>query len=82
MIVIWGRDNCVYCTRAVDLCKQYGFKYEYIKVNSPQILEQLEQKVPGVKTVPQIFWNDKHIGGYDDFAAEIENTRNFGQEKI
>lgn len=82
MIVIWGRDNCSYCTRAVDLCKQYDFKFEYIKVNSPQILEQLEQKVPGVKTVPQIFWNDKHIGGYDDFAAEIENTRNFGQEKI
>ena len=82
MIVIWGRDNCWYCTRAVELCDQYDFKYEYIKVNSPQILEQLEQKVPGVKTVPQIFWNDKHIGGYEDFAAEIENTRNFGQEKI
>lgn len=82
MIVIWGRDNCVYCTRAVELCKQYDFKFEYIKVNTPQILEQLEQKVPGVKTVPQIFWNDKHIGGYEDFAAEIENTRNFGQEKI
>ena len=82
MIVIWGRDNCGYCTRAVDLCDQYDFKYEYIKVDTPQILEQLEQKVPGVKTVPQIFWNDKHIGGYEDFAAEIENTRNFGQEKI
>jgi len=38
--------------------------------------------LPGARTVPQIFWHQKHIGGYQEFAAEIENTRNFGQERI
>jgi glutaredoxin len=30
------------------------------------------------KTVPQIFWYGKHIGGYNEFAAEVENTRSYG----
>jgi glutaredoxin len=30
------------------------------------------------KTVPQVFWNGNHIGGFEEFAQEIENTRNFG----
>jgi glutaredoxin len=43
--------------------------------------EQLKSILPDVKTVPQIWWHGKHIGGYEDFASEIENTRSFGQEK-
>ena len=31
--------------------------------------------MPNAKTVPQIWWNDKHIGGFSELAEEIDNTR-------
>lgn len=82
MITIWGRPNCGWCDRAKSLCEQYDLKYEYILIDGPEKLQELHEQVPGAKTVPQIFWNGKHLGGFEQLAAEIENTRNFGQEKI
>ena len=35
-----------------------------------------------ITTVPAIWWNDKFIGGFNELVTEIENTRNFGQEKV
>jgi hypothetical protein len=37
---------------------------------------------PDAETVPQIWWHDNYIGGYNEFATEIENTRNFGQDSF
>jgi glutaredoxin len=34
------------------------------------------------KTVPQIFWYGKYIGGYNELALEIENTRNYGDGNL
>ena len=82
MVTIWGRPSCSFCERAKSLCDQHDLKYDYITIDGPEKLQELQEQVPGVRTVPQIFWNDKYIGGYTEFAQEIENTRNFGQEKI
>jgi glutaredoxin len=38
--------------------------------------------LPNHKTIPQIWWHGIHIGGYDNFAREVENTRSFGQDKF
>ena len=80
MVTIWGKQNCSFCDRAKELCEQYELKYEYILVDGPEKLQELHQLVPEARTVPQIFWNGKYIGGFTDFALKIENTRNFGQE--
>ena len=82
MVTIWGRPSCSFCERAKSLCDQYDLKYDYITIDGPEKLQELQEQVPGVRTVPQIFWNGKYVGGYTEFAQEIENTRNFGQEKI
>ena len=82
MVIIYGDLNCVWCERAKDLCKQYDMAFTYKQIRDPGIFDELQEQAPGVRTVPQIFWHGKHIGGFNAFAAEIENTRNFGQEKI
>ena len=82
MITIWAGPRCSWCDRAKSLAEQRELKYEYILIDGPEKMQELSELVPGARTVPQIFWNDRHIGGYDQFAVEIENTRNFGQEKI
>ena len=65
-VVIYGRDNCSYCKRAVELAKQlhgHGFgDYEYIDIVSAGIDKPVE-------TIPQVFVNGEPIGGYTEFAA-------------
>ena len=81
MIVIYGKDNCGYCTKAKALTEKYLLKYEYKDVKDPDNMLELFSKNPDTKTVPQIFWDDKYIGGYNELTTEIENLGlgNYGQ---
>jgi len=75
MITIYAKNNCKWCTLAKDLAESRGLSYEYRNVDDNfQFLLELSSLKPDVKTLPQIWWDDKHVGGYTDFAAEIENT--------
>lgn len=82
MITIYGTSTCSYCKKAVELAKQYKLEYEYKNINSKEYLDEIRAMLPNIKTVPQIYWNGKYVGGYNDLALEIENTRGFGQEGI
>jgi glutaredoxin 1 len=81
MIIIYGKSSCSWCDKATALAEQYQLDFQYRSVDIEHYKEQLKSILPDVKTVPQIWWHGKHIGGYEDFASEIENTRSFGQEK-
>lgn len=80
MIEIYGKSNCGYCAMAVDLAKKYRLNYEYKDATDLDIYSDLLEKIGSVPTVPQIFWHGRHIGGYENFLLEIENTREFGQD--
>lgn len=83
MIEIYGRPNCGYCTAAVNVCEDYHLKYTYNTIESSKQLEEISERVgQELKTVPQIFWHNKYIGGYTELVREIENTRSYGQEKF
>lgn len=87
MIEIYGTSTCNWCDRARELCEQYSLPYTYKSLDDrfdgTQHITEFKERVPaGTKTVPQIFWNDRYLGGFNELASEIENTRNFGQEKI
>jgi len=73
-IKIYGKTNCPWCDRAKDLASRYGFKYEYFDIGRKQYYDELKEAVPDLKSVPQIFWYDRHIGGYNELVSEIENT--------
>jgi glutaredoxin len=74
MITIYGHERCVWCKRARALSEQYGLKYEYLNTDVKEVLESLKQRLPDVKNVPQIWWGDRYLGGYDALASEIQNT--------
>jgi glutaredoxin len=81
MITIYGKDNCGYCTKAKVLAEKYSLEYEYRDIKDPDNMLELFLRNPDAKTVPQIFWDDKYIGGYNGFTTEIENLGlgNYGQ---
>jgi len=51
-----------------------------LNVDEEVNLKELKEQFPEVKTIPQVFIDGRHIGGYQEFAQEIENTMgNYGQ---
>jgi len=83
MIKIYGTQICPYCLRAKRLAEQYGFKYEYIDLDEGDNMAELLERVVKFETVPQIFWDGRHIGGYEQLASEIENTSGgFGEGRL
>jgi len=69
-IEIYTKAFCPYCTRAKRLLDSKGVSYEEfdITMGGPKRAEML-QRASGRSTVPQVFIDDRHIGGSDDLAA-------------
>lgn len=84
MITIYGKDNCYWCQEAKILAKRHGLEYEYKNTGYENFRTEMFEKVPGAKTVPQVFWDDRYIGGYSELVSEIENVlgANFGQDSF
>jgi len=61
---------CPYCSRARALLQRKGVAYVDIDIaEEPARRDEMIQRAQGRSTVPQIFINGEHIGGYDDLAA-------------
>lgn len=69
-IEIYSSDHCPYCVKAKLLFDKKNVPYDEIDVtNDDQARKDLLVKANGMRTVPQIFIDDKHIGGCDDLYA-------------
>jgi glutaredoxin 3 len=68
-IIIYSKDPCPYCVRAKNLLRRKGIEFTEIKITSDEIKSEMIAKSGGRMTVPQIFINEKHIGGCDDLHA-------------
>ncbi len=69
-VEIYSGDYCPYCMRAKALLKKKGVAFtEYNVQKEPQRREEMQQRAPGARTIPQIFIDDRHIGGCDDLYA-------------
>ncbi|MBL4720545.1 MAG: glutaredoxin 3 [Alphaproteobacteria bacterium] len=73
-IEIYSSPFCGFCFRAKDLLNKKGVAFEEIDVMmNPSRKAEMLQRSNGGRTVPQIFINDRHIGGCDDlFAVEAK----------
>ena len=72
MIRIYGKEGCNYCEKAKVLCDMYELEYEYIDATfDEEALDFLIEN--GFRTVPQVFIDGEHIGGYTEFYEHICN---------
>lgn len=65
-IVIYTTRICPYCVRAKSLLDRKGFKYEEISAEDESVRNEMLKKSGGMRTVPQIFIGDEHVGGCDE----------------
>lgn len=73
--VVYCRDNCIYCDKAKELLTNHGFKFE--EKNVYEHKEEFKELFPDAKTVPQIIFYDKHVGGYNELVEEFVNQNIF-----
>ena len=73
-IFIYSSLICPYCTAAKKIFEKQKLKYTEILIdNNHKEKEKMISLSGGRVTVPQIFFNDDHIGGYDDLSRLIED---------
>jgi len=66
-VVMYSKNNCNYCTQAKQLLNRKNVIVTEKKIDEkPEWLEEMLTRSGGRRTVPQIFINDKHVGGCDD----------------
>ncbi len=68
-IEMYTQAWCGYCAAARKLLKKKGVEFNEIDVTMDGKLRSEMNSRSGRTTVPQIFINGQHIGGYDDLAA-------------
>jgi len=66
-------DWCPYCRRAKNLLSSKGLTFTEINVEDEAKFRQEMISRSGRRTVPQIFFGEKHVGGCDDLFALEES---------
>ena len=74
-ITIYTGPLCNYCDAAKRLLTRNNVSYNEIDIGTEDgAMEEMIKKANGKRTIPQIFFDDQHIGGYDEVRAlEKEN---------
>ena len=74
MFEIYGTPNCDFCDKAKSLLATYEKDYTFIDVvENEDITAAFFKKFPNVRTVPQIVWEGKHIGGYTELSEWLKD---------
>ncbi len=73
-VIVWSKDNCTFCDQAKSLLEQRNIAYEEKKIGYGYTREDLLEAVPTARTVPQIFVNNNHVGGFTELRQYIEQT--------
>lgn len=75
-VVIYTMPGCFGCGLVKSMFKDRGIDYQEIEIdvkNKPEVYKDMIRKTGGKRTVPQVFINDKYIGGYYDLdGSELD----------
>ena len=75
-IEVYSTAVCPYCVSAKNLLKSKGLEWTEVRVDTdPAQREAMLTRSGGRRTVPQIFINGHHVGGFDDLAAADRNGK-------
>ena len=69
-ITIYTGPFCNYCDAAKRLLTRNKASYKEIDISKVDgAIDEMINKANGKRTIPQIFFDDQHIGGYDEVRA-------------
>jgi glutaredoxin 3 len=66
-IDIYTSNLCPYCHRAKELLRAKGLTFNELRINgNAELSAEVVERSGGMRTVPQIFIENHHVGGYDE----------------
>ena len=69
-VTVYMGPMCAFCDAAKRLLKRNNIPYNEINIAlEERKREEMLKKSNGKKTIPQIFFNELHIGGYEELRA-------------
>ena len=73
-IIVYSGPMCGYCDAANRLLERNNLKFTDIDVSTKEGLrDEMTKKANGIRTIPQIFFNDEHVGRYQELR-ELEKN--------
>ncbi len=74
-VEIYTERGCPYSRIAREVLEEEGITYDELDVtDDPARRAEMVRRAGGRTTVPQLFFGDRHVGGYDD-VLELEHSR-------
>ena len=69
-IIMYTGPMCNFCNAAKRLFSRNNIKYQEINISSKDgLMDEMIKKSNGRRTIPQIFFDHLHIGGYEELRA-------------
>tara|TARA_Y100001970_G_C13981182_1_gene723230 strand:+ start:37 stop:291 length:255 start_codon:yes stop_codon:yes gene_type:complete len=74
-IIMYTGPMCGFCDAAKRLLQRNNLSFNEIDISSKDgLMEEMIKKAKGKRTIPQIFFNEYHVGGYQELRnLEKEN---------
>ena len=84
-VKVYSKTDCVYCTHSKNYLKSFGIDYEEVNLDDSSKRDAFFAKLNRfaddddelITTVPQIYINDEHIGGFDGLYKRFQPTFDF-----
>lgn len=74
-VLMYKKDPCPYCDRAVNFLNGKGISYDVVDLtNKPEEIDRIKAET-GWRTVPIILINGQLVGGYTDLKALDEEGK-------
>ena len=74
-ITMYSGPMCAFCDAAKRLLARNNLEFKEIDISSKDGLrDEMIAKANGKRTIPQIFFNSEHIGGYQELRALEKNV--------
>ena len=70
-VEIYSKSNCSFCDKAKYYFDQNDITFQEHNVEIPETFKILMERNPNARTMPQIFIDDKLIGGYTDLMEFV-----------
>ena len=68
-VIVYSSPFCGYCGAAKRLLEKKGLEFEEIDIVFDPARREEMMRLSQRRTVPQIFIDGAHVGGYDDLKA-------------
>jgi len=75
-ITIYSGPMCNFCDAAKRLLSRNNLNYNEIDISTKEGLrDEMTKRANGRRTIPQIFFDDYHVGGYQELRELEKNGK-------